>query len=289
MNIFCDQVPRSGTHSPSRRPSSPPAYATPAETLAKLNERMAQEAREAAELEETLVRKRQEFEGKEAKRKEKESEHLISKYSIPITLDIMKILMQSFKNAKEVVFGNAIKVLELVDYYKIRPDCHLYNTYMSACERESRWRRCVAIYNDMRAIHKVVPNENTFEIIVNCCRNSIDESHVIFDTLRKTELDPEMCYRAALCNAANRVSKQVLLERMHELSEEKVGWKSEFSNKQTYQVIGIGIGIELCINISSLPLALFLPLRLFLPFIRCIFLLHFLALRSFEKVLLYVC
>ena len=67
-------------------------------------------------------------------------------------------------------------------------------------------------------VHQQVPNVQTFDIIIDCCRHSLEEPSVIFEELKKLDLPTDYCYRAALCNAGNRIPTQVLYETMHNVA-----------------------------------------------------------------------
>ena len=77
----------------------------------------------------------------------------------------------------------------------------------------------LAMYRDLVQVHRQVPNVQTFDIIVDCCRHSLEEPSVIFDELRKLDLPTDYCYKAALTNAGNRIPSQVLYEKMHDVAK----------------------------------------------------------------------
>jgi pentatricopeptide repeat protein len=128
------------------------------------------------------------------------------------SMDEFRILMIAFKNAPELRFEDAFEVFDLVESYGMSPDVSMYNIMMRACERESRWRRVIAMYKDLLYVHRLVPNVQTFDIIVDCCRHSMEEPGVIYEELRKLKLPSDYCYKAALANAGNRIPSQVLFE-----------------------------------------------------------------------------
>ena len=134
------------------------------------------------------------------------------------TLQPFLSLMVAFKNAPELRFEDAFEVMDLIVAYGLVPDVTIYNVLMRACERESRWRRALAIYRDMMELHKVIPNVQTFDVIIDCCRHSLEEPAVIFDELRRHKLPREYCYKAALCNCGNRIPQQTLYESMYDIS-----------------------------------------------------------------------
>ena len=136
----------------------------------------------------------------------------------PPTMDVFRIMMVAFKNAPELRFEDAFETFDLVESYGLIPDTSLYNIMMRACEKESRWRRAIAMYKDLLHVHNQLPNVQTFDILVDCCRHSLEEPKVIFEELRKLDLPRDYCYKAALANAGNRIPEQVLYETMHDVS-----------------------------------------------------------------------
>lgn len=143
---------------------------------------------------------------------------------IPVSLDIFKILMQAFKNTSNVNFEQSTMVLAAITSYGLKPDISIYNTLMKACIPASRWRRALLLMQELQQTTKhhkgLTPNIATFEILADCCRHSLDDSSVIFDTLRLAGLPRKFAYRVAACNAGNRVSMQVALEAMYDIQGE---------------------------------------------------------------------
>mgnify|MGYP006091563863 CR=1 FL=1 len=73
--------------------------------------------------------------------------------------------MMSFKNnPAEIRFEDAFETIDLVEEYGMVPDTPMYNVMMRSCERESRWRRALAIYKDLLHVHKLLPNVQTFDV-----------------------------------------------------------------------------------------------------------------------------
>lgn len=104
----------------------------------------------------------------------------------PISMLVFKLLMIAFKNAPVIDFRNACEVMDTLALYpELSPDVTLFNVMMSACIRDSRWRRCMAIYTDMTTIHHLLPTSQTFEIIIDSCRHSLDSPSTIYEVLRK--------------------------------------------------------------------------------------------------------
>ena len=126
------------------------------------------------------------------------------------SLNPFKILMLAFKNSLDNRFESGYKVMNLIESYGFAPDAMIYNIMMRKCVAESRWRRVIGLFKEMRARHAVTPNALTFEIIIDACRYAVDEPAVIYETLRLIDLHPEFCYKASVCNAVHRKSKQVL-------------------------------------------------------------------------------
>ncbi len=105
-----------------------------------------------------------------------------------VTMDIFRVLMSAFKNSKIVLFENAYKVLDLMEKYGFKPDITLYNSMLQACESNSRWRRGLAIFKEMKRLHKLNPNSSSMQILLNCCRYCVDEPSVVYETLREARL-----------------------------------------------------------------------------------------------------
>ena len=133
-------------------------------------------------------------------------------------MDVFRCMMAAFKNAPSIRFEDAFEVMNLMEEYRVTPDVTVYNIMMRACEQDSRWRRALAMYRDMTETHKILPNVQTFDVILDCCRHSLEEPAVIFDELRRHKLPREYCYRASLCNCGNRIPQQTLYEKMYETS-----------------------------------------------------------------------
>ena len=133
-------------------------------------------------------------------------------------MDVFRCMMAAFKNAPAIRFEDAFEVMNLMEEYRVTPDVTVYNIMMRACEQDSRWRRALAMYRDMTETHKILPNVQTFDVILDCCRHSLEEPAVIFDELRRHKLPREYCYRASVCNCGNRIPQQTLFEKMYETS-----------------------------------------------------------------------
>jgi len=104
----------------------------------------------------------------------------------PISMLVFKLLMIAFKNSPGIDFRNACEVMDTLALYPdLKPDSSMFNIMMSACVRDSRWRRCMAIYTDMTTTHNILPTSQTFETIVSCCRHSLDPPAAIYECLRK--------------------------------------------------------------------------------------------------------
>lgn len=137
----------------------------------------------------------------------------------PKNLEPFKTLLTAFKNSEEMLFQYAYLVISMIEDYNMNPDASVYNIIMRACEKDSRWRRCIALFRDMKNIHKLIPNALSYEIIIDCCRHSLESPAIIFETLRLQNMPREFCYKAAVCNAGNRISSQVLHETLYSLEK----------------------------------------------------------------------
>ena len=124
------------------------------------------------------------------------------------------------------------------------------NAYLAYCIKDSLWRKALGII-DCFEEHGLVPSTRTFEILLDCCRHSLEEPAVwwrrkkyqiffyvksdttnsllqtIFETLRLHDLPREFCYKAAVVNAGNRMSPQVALENLYEINKNPsfTGWE----------------------------------------------------------------
>lgn len=137
----------------------------------------------------------------------------------PPSMEAFRILMIAFKNAPDLRYEDAFEVIDLIESYGLTPDTTIYNIMMRSCERESRWRRALAIYKDMTTLHNCTPNVQTFDVLIDCCRHSLEEPAVIYDELRRYKLPHDYCYKASLTNAGNRVPLQVMYEAMYAIDE----------------------------------------------------------------------
>ena len=136
-----------------------------------------------------------------------------------------------FKNADDIRFENAFEVIDIVESYGFSPDTAMYNVMMRACEKESRWRRAVAMYRDLINVHHLLPNVQTFDIIIDCCRHSLEDPAVIYECLRAEKLPHDFCYKAAVCNCGNRIPLQVMQETMYDVEAEGVPKDGRFERQ----------------------------------------------------------
>jgi pentatricopeptide repeat protein len=136
---------------------------------------------------------------------------------LPNNLYPFKVMMVAFKNDGELCYNNAFKIMDMIKSCGLRPDVMIYNIMMKSCVKNSKWRRSLSILHDMQHIDEVIPNALTFEIILDCCRHALDEPAEIYDTLRYSKLPKEFCYKAAVCNAGNRISHQVLQDLTYDV------------------------------------------------------------------------
>jgi pentatricopeptide repeat protein len=135
----------------------------------------------------------------------------------PLNLDPFKLLMVAFKNGSDIQYKDAFRIIDLITSYGLKPDISIYNTMMKTCIKGSRWRRCLAFIKDMQKVFELTPNSFTFDILINSCRHSMEDPKVIFEVLRIEKYPREFCYKAALVNAGNHISQQVLRETVHDL------------------------------------------------------------------------
>ena len=136
---------------------------------------------------------------------------------LPNNLYPFKVMMVAFKNDNDLCYNNAFKIMDMIKSYGLRPDVMVYNIMMKSCVKNSKWRRSLSILHDMQHIDEVVPNTLTFEIILDCCRHALDEPSEIYESLRCSNLPKEFCYKAAVCNAGNRISHQVLQDLTYDV------------------------------------------------------------------------
>ena len=135
----------------------------------------------------------------------------------PLNLDPFKLLMVAFKNGSYIQYKDAFRIIDLITSYGLKPDISIYNTMMKTCIKGSRWRRCLAFIKDMQKLFELTPNSFTFDILISSCRHSMEDPKVIFEVLRIEKYPREFCYKAALVNAGNHISQQVLRETVHDL------------------------------------------------------------------------
>lgn len=136
---------------------------------------------------------------------------------LPNNLYPFKVMMVAFKNGNDLCYNNAFKIMDMIKSYGLRPDVMVYNIMMKSCVNNSKWRRSLSIFHDMQHIDEVMPNALTFEIILDCCRHALDEPAEIYESLRCSKLPKEFCYKAAVCNAGNRISHQVLQDLTYDV------------------------------------------------------------------------
>lgn len=97
-----------------------------------------------------------------------------------------RILMTAFKNTPgaDINYEYAYRTMDLIESYGLMPDLTIYNIMMSPCIRQSRWRRCLQIMQDMTRLHSISPSSQSFSILLDCCRHSIELPSVIYAQLR---------------------------------------------------------------------------------------------------------
>jgi pentatricopeptide repeat protein len=128
--------------------------------------------------------------------------------------------MVAFRNASnmedEINLNTARAIIDSVYSNGLSPDVPLYNILLSTCINQSRWRKAIGILNEMQMVHNLIPLPSTFDIIIDCCRHSLEEPAIIYETLKLEGLPQEFCYKAAIVNAGNRVSTQVAVEAFYQ-------------------------------------------------------------------------
>ena len=73
--------------------------------------------------------------------------------------DIPLINLPSIQTCKHITTPNK-QTIDIVEEYGMAPDTPMYNVMMRSCERESRWRRALAIYKDMLHV-RIIAKEMT--------------------------------------------------------------------------------------------------------------------------------
>lgn len=180
----------------------------------------------------------------------------INPYNNESNKELYLLLMKAFKNSKDLNFENAWMIVKTMILYGLEPDIRLMNIMLRACERRSMWRRAIAILREMMhpstakespcggLMCEVEPNAHTFDILIACCRHAIDEPGEIFKILRTENFPTEyvncklptvnmvmyyddrrtlffrLCYKAALCNAGNRVSGQAARDQARQAKDD---------------------------------------------------------------------
>ena len=130
-----------------------------------------------------------------------------------------KLLMMAVKNSEVIEFEYADKVINhLLDSGR-KPDIQLYNMMISACVRESRWRRALNMIEEMYHKYDIVPTPFSLTLLLDCCRHTLEEPSIIFETLRHAEFLPaEFCRTVSLLNIDARVPPQVVKEAMYDVA-----------------------------------------------------------------------
>ena len=74
---------------------------------------------------------------------------------------------------------------------EILPDIIVYNMILRICEQRGAWRRALEFIQHLQENYgdHVIPNTNTYTILVDCCRHAVEDSPAeIFETLRNAGL-----------------------------------------------------------------------------------------------------
>lgn len=95
----------------------------------------------------------------------------------PPTLEIFRLLMVAFKNSFEVNPRDPDAVIESAYANGFRPDRAIMNIYLASCIKDSLWRKALGII-DCFEEHDLIPSTRTFEILLDCCRHSLEEPAV---------------------------------------------------------------------------------------------------------------
>ena len=150
----------------------------------------------------------------------------------PVPMSVYKLLLVAVKNGGNIFFDEAQRVLEHLLAHGAKPDVSIYNMIIGSCVPESRWRRALTLVVEMKEKHHLIPNPFTLELLSDCCRHTLEEPGVIYDTLRSVaQLPSEYCYNVSVCNAGNRLSPQVIAEAMHDVTS-----KMPDKEMSTYQI-----------------------------------------------------
>jgi hypothetical protein len=106
------------------------------------------------------------------------------------TLETFKLLFVALKNCSRYDAYDIYTLLNLMKRLEILPDVTVYNTILRTCEKEGAWRRALEFLHHMQKTYEhLLPNTNTYTILVDCCRHSVEDTPaVIFETLRNAGL-----------------------------------------------------------------------------------------------------
>eukprot|EP00603_Paraphysomonas_imperforata_P011351 CAMPEP_0114460126 /NCGR_PEP_ID=MMETSP0104-20121206/5580_1 /TAXON_ID=37642 ORGANISM="Paraphysomonas imperforata, Strain PA2" /NCGR_SAMPLE_ID=MMETSP0104 /ASSEMBLY_ACC=CAM_ASM_000202 /LENGTH=860 /DNA_ID=CAMNT_0001632819 /DNA_START=37 /DNA_END=2616 /DNA_ORIENTATION=- len=122
------------------------------------------------------------------------------------TLETFKLLIMSFKNSDSNQFDDISTILILMKRANVDPDLEIFNMILRSCERRGAWRRALKYLKQMEVEYGIIPNTNSFGIVIDSCRHAPETPAIIFETLRNQKFPRKFCYQAAACNAGNRIS-----------------------------------------------------------------------------------
>lgn len=105
------------------------------------------------------------------------------------TLETFKLLFLALKNSPTYDSYDIYTLLNLMKRLEIIPDIIIYNTVLRICEKVGAWRRALEFLHHMEDNYDhLLPNTNTYNILADCCRHSVESPAVIFETLRHAGL-----------------------------------------------------------------------------------------------------
>jgi hypothetical protein len=117
------------------------------------------------------------------------------------TLETFKLLFLGLKNSLRYDPYDIYSLLSLMKRLEITPDIFIYNMILRICEQKGAWRRALEFLKHLQHTYGshgksdneepslLLPNTNTYAILVDCCRHSVEDSPAeIFETLRNAGL-----------------------------------------------------------------------------------------------------
>ena len=138
----------------------------------------------------------------------------------PVPKEVYRMLLVAVKNGGNRYYEESGRILEHMQAGNVKPDVGIYNMIIGSCVAESRWRRALSLMREMQDKHGLVPNAFSLQLLADCCRHTLEEPGVVYETLRTIgKLPSDFCYNVALCNAGNRLSAQVIAEAVHDATD----------------------------------------------------------------------